>query len=145
MTFPIFIFDRVNSAEVEKTSLLCCCSLSGCSFFSFFCHYFTHQLTKHNFFFSIRRSIWPWKERQTFFCSKKKNISVFLLANQPIGSSFIRPQLWLAITSNLEEERYRVYQGFRLNLGKRGEMIISGSLLTTVEVRSIFRGSQGMQ
>ena len=33
---------------------------------------------------------------------------------------------------------YRVYEGFKLNIGKRSEMIISGSLLTTFKIGSIF-------
>ena len=46
----------------------------------------------------------------------------------PVGSTFVK---CLADTGFF-------IQGFRLNLGKRGTMIIFESLLNTFEVRSIF-------
>ena len=36
---------------------------------------------------------------------------------------------------------YRVYQGFRPNLGKRTKMVICGSLLTTFKVSGIFKAA----
>ena len=45
---------------------------------------------------------------------------------------------YLHLTLGIWYHLYRVYQGFRLNLGKRREIIIFGSLLTTFNVSNKF-------
>ena len=40
--------------------------------------------------------------------------------------------LWFELVNPIIFWSYKVYQGFRLNLGKRGEMVTFGSLLTTL-------------
>ena len=44
----------------------------------------------------------------------------------------------LSIGGNFYLLSYRLYRGFRQNIGKRCELIFLGSLLTTFEVSSIF-------